>query len=94
MTAASTYVRSAARLSRFCGVPTQTKCTRAPLTAATSVENVSRPVASACAKRSASSGSKKGASPRESASIFRASTSTPTTSCPRVTMHAAWTAPR
>ena len=43
---------------------------------------------------SSSPGSKKGARPSRSAAIFRASVSTPRTSCPRSAMQAACTAPR
>ena len=55
--AASTYRRSAAYSPRFCGVPTQTKCTCAPAASAMSVLKRSRPVASVRASSSSKPGS-------------------------------------
>ncbi len=77
--AASTNRISAASPCADCGVPTATKCTCAPATAAKSVVNDNRPLAIAEPNTSANPGSKNGARPADNAAIFTASTSTPTT---------------
>ncbi len=63
--AASTNRISAASPCADCGVPTATKCTCAPATAAKSVVNDNRPLAIAEPNTSANPGSKNGARPAD-----------------------------